>query len=67
MSSTPLRAGRAAAPPRAEARPLAGLWAPALLLALSGTAALIFQILWIKQLSLIVGVEVHAIALALSA
>ncbi|WP_262343009.1 hypothetical protein, partial [Bordetella pertussis] len=29
-----------AAPPRAEARPLAGLWAPALLLALSGTAAL---------------------------
>ncbi|MHA6417439.1 spermidine synthase, partial [Bordetella bronchiseptica] len=66
-SSTPLRAGRAAAPPRAEARPLAGLWAPALLLALSGTAALIFQILWIKQLSLIVGVEVHAIALALSA
>ncbi|MGK0560253.1 spermidine synthase, partial [Bordetella bronchiseptica] len=67
MSSTPLGAGRAAAPPRAEARPLAGLWAPALLLALSGTAALIFQILWIKQLSLIVGVEVHAIALALSA
>ncbi|CFU77304.1 Uncharacterised protein [Bordetella pertussis] len=32
------------------------------MLALSGTAALIFQILWIKQLSLIVGVEVHGVA-----
>ncbi|MCD0502194.1 fused MFS/spermidine synthase [Bordetella petrii] len=30
-------------------------------------AALVFQILWIKQLSLIVGVEVHAIATAISA
>lgn len=44
-----------------------GLWAPAALLALSGMAALIFQILWIKQLTLIVGVEVHAIAIAVSA
>lgn len=44
-----------------------GLWAPAGLLALSGMAALIFQILWIKQLTLIVGVEVHAIAIAVSA
>jgi len=45
----------------------AGLWAPAALLALSGASALVFQILWIKQLSLIVGVEVHAIAAAVSA
>jgi len=36
-------------------------------LALSGVASLIFQILWIKQLSLIVGVEVHAIAAAVGA
>nr|WP_224776826.1 fused MFS/spermidine synthase [Achromobacter insolitus] len=34
---------------------------------MSGSAALIFQILWIKQLSLIVGVEVHAIAAAVAA
>lgn len=44
-----------------------GLMAPSVLLALSGAAALIFQIIWIKQLSLIVGVEVHAIAMAVSA
>jgi spermidine synthase len=34
---------------------------------LSGTAALIYQILWIKQLSLVVGVEVYSIAIAVSA
>ena len=43
------------------------LWPAAALLALSGVASLIFQILWIKQLSLIVGVEVHAIAVAVGA
>lgn len=45
----------------------ARLFAPALLMALSGAAALMFQVLWIKQLTLIVGVEVHAIAVAVSA
>ncbi|GAB3120536.1 hypothetical protein GCM10027288_46860 [Bordetella tumbae] len=45
----------------------ASLATPAILLALSGMSALIFQIIWIKQLSLIVGVEVHAIAVAISA
>lgn len=35
------------------------------LLFLSGTAALIYQVLWIKQLSLVVGVEVHAITAAI--
>ncbi|MBD9473694.1 fused MFS/spermidine synthase [Achromobacter sp. ACM01] len=40
---------------------------PAALLFLSGTAALVFQVLWIKQLSLVVGVEVSAIAGAVSA
>lgn len=39
----------------------------ALLLFLSGTAALIYQILWIKQLSLIIGVEVYSITIAVSA
>ncbi|WMD22051.1 fused MFS/spermidine synthase [Achromobacter seleniivolatilans] len=40
---------------------------PAALLLLSGAAALVFQVLWIKQLSLVVGVEVSAIAGAVSA
>ena len=33
----------------------------------SGAAALVYQVLWIKQLSLIVGVEVFSIAIAVSA
>jgi len=45
----------------------AGLAGPAALLFLSGVSALVFQVLWIRQLSLVVGVEVHAIATAISA
>jgi predicted membrane-bound spermidine synthase len=37
------------------------------LLLFSGAAALIYQVLWIKQLSLVVGVEVYSIAIAVSA
>lgn len=52
----------------ADTRPAtATIVRPALLLFLSGIAALIFQVIWIKQLTLIVGVEVHAIAAAVSA
>ncbi|MCI3208102.1 spermidine synthase [Pandoraea sp. LA3] len=40
---------------------------PALLLALSGASALVFQMLWIRQLSIVVGVEVHAVSIAISA
>ena len=40
---------------------------PALLLFISGAAALIYQVLWIKQLSLVVGVEVYAITTGISA
>lgn len=40
---------------------------PALLLFVSGAAALIYQVLWIKQLSLVVGVEVYAITAGISA
>jgi predicted membrane-bound spermidine synthase len=40
---------------------------PALLLFVSGASALIFQVLWIKQLSLVVGVEIYAITVAISA
>ncbi|WP_080888598.1 fused MFS/spermidine synthase [Nitrospira japonica] len=39
----------------------------ALLLAASGAAALVYQVLWIKQLSLIVGVDVYAVAAGISA
>ena len=33
----------------------------------SGAAALIYQLLWIKQLSLVVGVDVYAVTIAVSA
>jgi len=39
----------------------------ALLLVISGAAALIYQVLWIKQLTLIVGVDVYAITTGVSA
>jgi spermidine synthase len=39
----------------------------ALLLFFSGTAALIYQVLWVRQLSLVVGVEVYSITVAVSA
>ena len=38
-----------------------------LALFLSGTAALVFQVLWIRQLSLVVGVEIYSITIAVSA
>ncbi|SPK72322.1 putative Spermine synthase [Cupriavidus taiwanensis] len=41
--------------------------APALLLFASGAAGLVFQVLWIRQLALVVGVEVHAVTTAVSA
>jgi len=37
------------------------------LLFCSGVAALVYQVLWIKQLSLVVGIEVYSIAIAVSA
>jgi spermidine synthase len=38
-----------------------------LLLFASGAAALVYQVLWIKQLSLVVGIEVYAVTTAVSA
>jgi len=40
---------------------------PALLLVASGAAALVYQVLWIKQLTLIVGVDVYAVTTGVSA
>lgn len=37
------------------------------LLVASGAAALIYQVLWAKQLALVVGVDIHAITIAISA
>ena len=51
--------------PQAKARLSVAL--PATLLFLSGAAGLVYQVLWIKQLSLVVGVEVHAVATGISA
>jgi MFS family permease len=45
----------------------AGLAIPALLLFASGAAALVYQVLWIKQISLVVGVDVYAVATGVSA
>jgi spermidine synthase len=39
----------------------------AALLFCSGVAALVYQVLWIKQLSLVVGVEIYSISIAVSA
>ncbi|WP_114238750.1 fused MFS/spermidine synthase [Dyella sp. C9] len=54
------------APSRTRVVPATALW-PALLLFGSGTASLVYQLLWIKQLSLVVGVEVYAVTIAVSA
>ncbi|HEX5397914.1 MAG TPA: fused MFS/spermidine synthase [Verrucomicrobiae bacterium] len=40
---------------------------PAFLLSASGCAGLVYQVLWVKQLSLVVGVDVHAVTVAVSA
>jgi spermidine synthase len=54
-------AGRQSPPPPVRPLPFA-----ALLLA-SGATALVFETLWVKQLGRVVGVEVHAVSVALSA
>jgi hypothetical protein len=41
--------------------------AVASLLIASGAAALVYQVLWVKQLSLVVGVDVYAITTGVSA
>ncbi|MDF3936628.1 fused MFS/spermidine synthase [Pseudomonas citronellolis] len=54
-----------ARPTHAQAR--LALRIPALLMFASGGAALVYQVLWVKQLSLVVGVEVYAVTTAISA
>src|SRR5262245_41280950 len=44
-----------------------GTAATGVLLFCSGISALVFQTLWVKQLSLVVGTDVHAVAIGVSA
>ena len=52
---------------RLETSHAGAVWLRALLLVLSGAAALIFQVLWIKQLTLVIGVDVYAVTTGVSA
>lgn len=58
---------RVTKPEATEMRVIRAMLIPALLLFTSGSAALIYQVLWIKQLSLVVGIEVYAITTGISA
>jgi predicted membrane-bound spermidine synthase len=61
-----MKASRAAST-EGRLQPALAMWLPALLLFASGGSALVFQVLWVKQLSLVVGVEVYAVTTAISA
>ncbi len=61
------RRGAGAIPDRAAPVVGAALALPAGLLLMSGTAALILQVIWIRQLSTVVGVEVYAVTTGVSA
>src|SRR5262249_8846150 len=62
------RTGMAAAPGmRAQASASVGVLTLAGLLFVSGAAALVYQVLWVKQLSLLVGVDVYAVTTAVGA
>ena len=55
------------APQKEAASPSLPIAWPVLLLFVSGAASLIYQVLWIKQLALVVGVEVQAVTTGVSA
>lgn len=63
-ASTRDRSSRGSDAPPARTR---GALVRGLLLVVSGAVALIFQVLWVKQLTLIVGVDVHAVTTGVSA
>jgi spermidine synthase len=64
--SARLKASRIAAESQSSVRH--GAEAPAMLvLFASGGSALIYQVLWVKQLTLVVGIEVQAVTIAISA
>lgn len=53
--------------PTASCAVRGGLRSAAVVLCLSGAAGLVYQVLWVKQLSLVVGVEMEAVAIGVSA
>ncbi|AGW91954.1 spermidine synthase [Ralstonia pickettii DTP0602] len=63
---TAAQPGNGPAAQQHEAAASAWLWLAVLLFA-SGAAGLVYQVLWIRQLSLVVGVDVHAVTAAVSA
>ncbi|MCY1483283.1 Polyamine aminopropyltransferase [compost metagenome] len=65
-SSSPVRR-RAGVGEDARRRVPLQMLVPAVLLFISGGAALVYQVLWVKQLSLVVGVEVYAVTTGISA
>ncbi|MFJ5382630.1 spermidine synthase, partial [Cupriavidus sp. CER94] len=68
VSRRPSASASAVGEAEAQARrSSAGLRQAAALLCLSGVAGLVYQVLWIKQLSLVVGVDVHAVTIGVSA
>lgn len=68
MTSASRTSSRPSVPVAQQYAPTRSLpWPPALMLFVSGAAALVYQVLWIKQLSLVVGVEVYAITSGISA
>lgn len=60
-------ARRRRTPAQAAVRAGAAWRVPAALLVLSGAAGLVYQVLWVKQLSLVLGVDVHAVTVGVSA
>lgn len=50
-----------------RSREQAGILTPCFLLLLSGLSALVFQVIWVRQLGIVVGVDVYAISTAISA
>lgn len=67
MTSTTKRPrSRVVVAAQAPARALQA-WVLCGLLFCSGAAGLVYQVLWVKQLSLVVGVEVYAVTIAISA
>ncbi len=57
----------AAVKPRARDHAAMLEWLFAALLLLSGLSALVYQVVWIKQLALVVGVDVYAVTTGVSA
>ncbi|CAG9228696.1 Spermidine synthase [Paraburkholderia tropica] len=58
---------KAAAFDPVQTRALASPVSLALLLFFSGCAALVYQVLWVRQLALVVGIDVHAVTTGVSA